>query len=292
MFEKILIPMDGSELAELALPYAEEMIGRLGSELTLLHINQGAEDPYSHIYQAYFEKVADNTRRGIERYLRKDEGRAVKLDTIILDGHPAEQIIDYTDSQGIDLIIMATHGRSGIRRWTVGSVADKVIRVTKQPVLLIRAGSPRPRVLDRGMLKKVLVPLDSSEISEAIIPYVEELAQRLDLELFLLMVQESKYYIPSKNAIYPDEYFKSTEEVAKGYLDKVSTQLSLKGISVKSDVLTGAAAEQILVFADQIDADVIAMATHGRSGVSRWALGSVAENVLHEGTLPLLLIRA
>ena len=294
MFEKILVPLDGSELAESALPYAEEMVGRLGSELTLLHTSQSAEDPYCHIYQSYLEKVAANTRHGIERYLRKEEERAIKIDTQMLVGHPAEQIVDYADSQGIDLVIIATHGRSGVRRWALGSIADKVVKGATRPVLLIRSGSPRPEVRERGILNKAIVPLDGSEEGETVIQYIEELAYRFKAELFLLGVvtQVYSFYTAPEYAVYPSEHLESVEALTKDYLEKVGAQLRQRGISTKCDVRVGNVADEIIAFADEINADVIAMTTHGRSGVSRWALGSVADKVLHKGTVPLLLVRA
>jgi len=281
MYRKILVPLDGSELAELALPYAEEMAGRFGSKLTLLHVSQSAEDPREHLYQSYFEKVSANIRSSAERYLTKDNEGIIHIITKTLTGHPAEQIVDYSEREVVDLIIMATHGRSGVRRWTLGSVADKVIRGTKQPVLLIRAGSPRPRELERSMLNRILVPLDGSEISEAIIPYVEELSRRLDSELFLIVVEDADFCIAPEDV----------GGVAKDYLENISNQLGLKGINTKINVRSGIAAEKIIDFADEIGADAIAMGTHGRSGVRRWIFGSVASKVLHEATLPLLIVR-
>ena len=138
MYEKILIPLDGSELAEIALPYAEEMGVRLGSEITLLSVSDSAEAPEYHKHQVYLDGVADSTKRGAKRYLEMPE-EAIKVEKAIVVGEPAEEIVDYAEKEGIDLIIMATHGRSGISRWTLGSVAEKVVRAGTTPVLLVRA---------------------------------------------------------------------------------------------------------------------------------------------------------
>jgi len=138
MYEKILVPLDGSELAEIALPYAEEMAVRLGSEITLLSVSETAEAPEYHKHQVYLDGVADSTKRGAKRYLEMPEG-VIKVEQQIAVGQPAEEIMDYAEKQGIGLIIMATHGRSGIGRWTLGSVAEKVVRAGTTPVLLVRA---------------------------------------------------------------------------------------------------------------------------------------------------------
>lgn len=138
MYEKILVPLDISKLAEVALPYAEELAGRLGSEVTVLSVSESAEAQKYNEHQTYIEKVVEATKRGAGRYVDKPKG-AIKVKPVVLVGHPAEVIVDYADKEHIDLIIIATHGRSGIRRWTLGSVAEKVLRAGSTPVLLVRA---------------------------------------------------------------------------------------------------------------------------------------------------------
>ncbi len=273
MYKKILVPIDISELTKAALPYAEELAGRLGSEIILLSVSESAEAQDYHEHQIQVETIIDATKHNAERYLEKPEGKGIKVESVILVGHPAEEIVDYADKEDIDLIVMATHGRSGIGRWTLGSVADKVVRATKRPVALIRAKSARLDVREKGILNKALVPLDGSKEGEAVIPYIEELASRLKAEVLLLQVGPLKA---------------NTED----YLEKVGGGLKGKGITTRFEVRVGDAAGEIIKLADEINADVVAMSTHGRSGISRWALGSVAERVLNAGNTPLLLVRA
>ena len=170
MYEKILVPLDGSELAELALPYAEELAGRLGSEVNLLAVSRSAETESYHEHLIYIERMVEPTKRGAERYRKKPYEGAIKVESVVLVGHPAEEIVDYADKADIDLIVMATHGRSGIRRWALGSVADKVVRATKRPVALIRAKDARSDVREKGILNKALILLDGSKEGEAVIP--------------------------------------------------------------------------------------------------------------------------
>ena len=297
MYERILVPLDGSELAEVALPYAEELAGRLGSEITLIHVYESAESEYQQMHQAYVEKMVEVTKQGAERFLAKSKAKAVKVKSALLVGHPAEQIVDYADEQNAGLIIIATHGRSGITRWVLGSVAAKVVRAAKQPVALIRAESVRRDASEKGTMDKVLVPLDGSKESEAVIPYVEELASKLDGEVVLLHVAAPAYPV----YIMPAEPFQipfSEEEVgllrakAKAYLEELGSALKGKGIKTTSEVGFGGAADEIIRIADEIGADLVAMSTHGRSGISRWAFGSTADKVLHAGDTPVLLVRA
>jgi len=275
MYERILVPLDGSQLAEIALPYAEELSGRLGSEVTLIYVSESIDDPHRHMHQFYMQKMAESTKQGAETYTRKlGKELAIQVRSVNLAGNPAGEIVEYADKEGIGLIVMSTHGQSGIGRWTIGSIANKVVRATKQPVVLIRAEGPRPDVPQKDMLRKALLPLDGSRESEAAIPYVAELASRLGISVVLLQVL----------AI-------GDKALAEDYLEKIGAQLKQKGVTVESQVRFGEAATEIIDLADEIRADVIAMSTHGRSGIGRWVLGSVAERVLYEGNTPLLLVR-
>jgi nucleotide-binding universal stress UspA family protein len=126
MYRRIVVPLDGSELAEVALPYAEGFAGKLGAEVVLIHVYESADEKHRRIHELYLQKIAEDTKRGVKKYLKKGQGE-VKVRSAVMAGHSAEQIVDYADKEDADLIIIATHGRSGIRRWVLGSVAAKVV---------------------------------------------------------------------------------------------------------------------------------------------------------------------
>jgi nucleotide-binding universal stress UspA family protein len=299
MLEKLLVPTDGSELAETALPYAEELAGRLNAEVVLLHVCESEEQRVSETNQLYLSRLSESVEQGIREHRRvgaSAEGAEIKVESVTVVGNPADEIIDYAKSKHIGLIVMATHGRTGIRRWAVGSVATKVLRGSIVPVALIRASGPSAATPKKGLLTKVLLPLDGSEVGEAALPYVEELAVRLRTEVTLLQVVEPKYvaigaqpwdYVP-----YRPEWLEAAEQSARSYLAGIEQRLKAKGIVASSTIESGAAAERIMEVAEQIGADVIAMSTHGRSGVARWALGSIADRLVNAGNIPLILVRA
>ena len=295
MYEKILVPLDGSELAQIALPYAEKLAGKVGSQITLIYVSGSIDDQYHHMHQFYLQKIAEATRQAAETYIENPEVKAIKLETVILLGDPAKQIVDYADKEGIGLIIMSTHGRSGIKRWAMGSVADKVLRATKQPLALIRAKHTRPDAPDKNILSKILVTLDGSKQSEAVIPCIEELASKLKADVTLLQVVAPDYHISTTGepeyGVYAEKHAETIQALAREYLENIAAQLKQRGVNAKPEVMFGTAAETIIKFADAIAADMVALSTHGRSGVSRWALGSVAERVLRAGDTPLLLVR-
>jgi len=291
MYEKILVPLDGSQTAEVALPYAEELAGRLGSEIVLLHIAEPGTDQSHHMYESYLKEMAEVTKRGAEKYMAKPSEKTIKVGATIIGGDPGEEIVRYADKENIGLILMATRGRSGITRWAVGSVAEKVSRAAKQPIALIRAKSGRPDLREKDRIDRILLPLDGSKESEAVLPYVEELSSKLQAEVVLLRIFELDFYVFGLEKL---EQVESSRAEARDYLAKIEAQFKQKGINARSEfreLTPRPVAEEILKLADEIQADVVAMSTHGRSGVSQWAFGSVADKVLHAGNTPLLLVR-
>jgi nucleotide-binding universal stress UspA family protein len=301
MSDKILVPLDGSKLAEVALLYAEELARRLGYQIIMINVRSPAEDPYHAVLQSYVESKVDEAKHNIRTGLAKHRGKVTKVAAIlvgsgILVGHPAEEIVDYAEKKDIDLIVMATHGRTGIRRWALGSVTNKVVRNTRRPVMLVRAQRAHADARQKVRLDKILVPLDGSKQSETIIPYVENLASRLKAGLVLLHVIAQPYhvYAGTKGVVevpYTKRELKMKKASAKNYLENLGRVLRSKGIRTKTQVGVGEAAEEIIKLAEELNTDIVVMSTHGRSGFSRWEHGSVADKVLHAGNTPLLLVR-
>jgi nucleotide-binding universal stress UspA family protein len=297
LYERILIPLDGSELAQIVLPYAEKLAKALGSQLILIYVSESDEDKYHHMHQFYLQQMAEAAKRDAERFQDRQGAGTIKVNSVIMVGDPAGEIVEYAAKQDIGLIVMSTHGRSGIKRWAMGSVADKVLRATRQPIALIRAKGARPDMLgERTILSKILVALDGSKESEAVIPHIEELASKLQAEVILLQVIAPDYHIYAAGGpeygVYAEQQIESMKKFARDYLEEIITGLKRRDIAAKAEIILGTAAETIINFADQTNASLVAMTTHGRSGVGRWAIGSVAERVLRAGNTPLLLVRS
>lgn len=278
IYKKVVVPLDGSPLAEVALPYAEEVAGKMGSDIVLLTVLPSEEPEDYQNHHNYAKKIEDVTKRQVEKYFKNTDDKAIKVGTATRVGNPAEGILDYVDKGYMCLIVMATHGRSGVGRWAVGSVADKVVRATtRQPLLLIRAKGAHPDVRAKRIIKKGLIPLDGSPESESVITYISEVAYNLQMELTLLRI------ITKNNGTFAS---------ADAYLQDWCQRLGEKGLTVGYEVRVGSPAEQIIDLADELASDIVAMATHGQTAVNLWALGSVAQKVLLGGNTPLLLIRA
>lgn len=201
-----------------------------------------------------------------------------------------------------DLILLATHGRSGVKRWAMGSVADKVLRTSKIPVWLVRADIPEEIVHDEWPRRTILVPLDGSGLAESVLPHVEALAKQRGAELVEVVLLQV-CYPPEISSDYPEasmplsweEHVKHEMAWAKRgceqYLADIQKHLKDSGFNARSEVLMGKPADEIIKYVSDNSINLIVMATHGRSGLSRWAYGSTADKILHGAASPIFLVR-
>jgi nucleotide-binding universal stress UspA family protein len=189
---------------------------------------------------------------------------------------------------------MATHGRSGINRWMMGSVAEKVLRGTTNPLFLVRAHEGGGAPDGEAMLKSIMVPLDGSALAESVLPTVIDVAKNLDLEVILCRAYElaaSAYYGSEDYLPKYDDMLRELKAEVEGYLAKMVAAVQAEGVSkVSSVALEGDSAEEIIRFARSQPHALVAMCTHGRSGVSRWLLGSVTERVVRHSDDPVLVV--
>lgn len=275
MYKTILVPLDGSEQAEAIFPYVNEFAQRLDSELILLSIYEPGHR-LEHLLKVYLsDKVSELRKQGI------------RARSAIVEGKPADEILAFSEQNDASLIALTSHGRSGDSRWNLGSVVDKILRGADIPVLVIRAKAFRKQP-ESVTLKKVLLPLDLSAFSETSIGYVTELASRLKAEVLLLHV------ISAYSGEFPSaaRLQALSKQQARKYLREVEETFKNEGIMTKLLVKSGSPALDILSCAQKNRVDLIAISTHGRGGLGRWAYGSVASKLLHSAEIPILLVRA
>lgn len=285
MYKKILIPLDGSKLAEQILPYARFLARALGIPVELLRVNDPARLPaYSPPLQGsdYLEAVA-RSFPDINSVTRE-----------VALGEAAVVIADRDADQAQTLIAMATHGRSGAQRWLLGSVADKVLHGTRNHLLLVRPGQ---EAIGEGeaVLKTVVVPLDGSDLAETVLPYVTELARKAKLEMILLRVYSilPPAYVAEGYILDFERLARGIKDEAQSYLERRSKECRDTGVDRVSPVLLeGDPADEIIAYAKRTPDNLVAMCTHGRSGVGRWVMGSVTERVVRHSGDPVLVIRA
>jgi len=308
MFKKMLVPLDGSELAEVVFPYAKELAGRLDIEVILLYVGTQALRKFVPMHRAYIERAAEIIRHQAQEVQKKTGikpgSKPIKSRGEIGEGYPAEEILHYADENKVDLLLLATHGHSGLKRWVLGNVADKILRVSKIPVLLVRAGIPEETAYDKWPKTRLLVPLDGSELAESVLPHVETLAKQRSTEpinVTLLRVCEPpttpSYYAPELSEVplnwgdYMEQEVVRCKQVSTEYLARIEKQFKDIGINVQSEVLVGKASDVIVDYTNKNPFSLIVMATHGRSGLSRLVYGSTTANIINGVSCPIFLVR-
>ena len=286
MYQTILAPLDGSKLAEQVLPYARWLAAAYGASITLVRVT----DPEARLPFTANQSASD--------YLKYTAASLAPspVESVEKIGKPAEVIVETAKGDADCLIAMATHGLTGPRRWVLGSVASKVVQTADNPILLIRV-TQDAAPLGPFALRRVIVPLDGSGLAEKVLPYVRVLASKLKLDMQLVRTYSlpPDAYVVADGVIAqgPAQYRKNLHEESEKYLDGKVASLQADGISaVSATVIEGDAASELVELAEGPPQSLIAMSTHGRSGLGRWVLGSVAEKVVQHSRAPVLLIRA
>ena len=290
MYERILVPLDGSHTAEMALPYAEEIAAKLGDEITLVSVSDSTATYIDHLYHTYLECIMERVQRQLKDWGGKGE---VKVQSEVLLGKPASEIIRYAAENNVGLIVMTSRGSSGFGPWLLGNIAAKVLRAASRSVLLIKAPAKDAALRQKRLVKRILVPLDGSRVAEVAIPVVETLAHALGAEVVLFEVLEPVVgRVGAGGVAYIIPHDKEIKKVVMAYLDSVGKQLKEKGLNTSSVVVSGFPAEQIGDYAEANAIDLIAMSSRGQSGASRWVFGNVTDKTLHTGDTAVLVVQA
>ena len=317
MYRSLLVPLDGSAVAEQVMPAVRQLAPILAARVHLLVVitNEQKQHLIAHFAAAppgtagqyetdwHWERRAQTQlAHAAEAYLcgQAQALRAAGLDVTfeVTSGAPADRIVDIAASEPQALIAMATHGYSGLRRWTLGSVADKVVQATQTPILLVRAMvEVEQPAAGAQSLRRILVPLNGSALAEQALPLAIELAGSAQAELLLFhAVRPFGASAPDRLPLHrppPTIDFPAPGHTqALQHLHGIIERWHACEIVMLPMVASGEPAQQIVDMAAHEHVDLIVMATHGYSGVKRWALGSVADKVLHATATPLLLVRA
>jgi nucleotide-binding universal stress UspA family protein len=265
---KILVPLDGSPQAEAGLEAARPLVGTFDAELLILKVIEHPEDGGTPAYHT--SAVKSLRAEGVKASLLTREGKA------------AEEILACAAERAADLIAMSTHGRTGMSRLLIGSVAEAVLRRAQVPVLLSRPGMRvRP-------WKQIAVALDGSERAEAILPEAARLAKAHKAALDVVKVAlpiVSGASLGEVPMIFPSED-------PMPYLRSVCGRLAAQGVEARPVSLEGRAASEVIRHAAATEAGLICMTTHGRTGLVRVLLGSIAEEIVRHAPCPVLVRRA
>ena len=302
----ILVPLGGAALAEQALPYAQMLAPLLQANIHLLRAiseperaallagdlsqQQALAAPPVECAQCSLTTLCEHTNCYIAEQTLRLRAADIDCDADVRVGTPAAIIAELAQDLPETLIVMATHGKRGLRRWVQGSVADKIVHDTSAPLLLVQQGNSRASAAPK--LKRILVPLDRSALAQQALPLAIELAALAQAELILLWVvaasiEEYLRAFPAESDAQCALHDQTAEALAN-----FATLLSTRTVEMTTAVGIGKPAQAIAEEADLRRVDLIVMASHGYTGLERWRLGSVADEVLHATTVPLLLVRS
>ena len=292
----VLVPLDGSRFGEFAVPAAMSVAHKLQAQIELISVFE--EDSVL----AGSDPTAQQFKEWLYGYLEEIGAHITELSGVptsrtIIDGSPADRLAEYAQRKRVDLIAMSTHGRGPVSRAWMGSVADRVIRHVDVPVILIRAEEESDVDLaQEAEFKRILVALDGSSRAEKSLQLTTRIAKATGATLVLLQAVEppapfSSPYLP--HAMQDTQAaLEDGRKASVKYLDGVKDRLELQGIGVETETLLGVRpAPAILRYAEEHAVDLIAVATHGRGGLPRLVLGSVADKVLRAASVPMLVVR-
>jgi nucleotide-binding universal stress UspA family protein len=297
----VLVPLDGSALAEHALPVAELMADRLGAPLVLARVVPVTPVPVAASYMPLppeiYQQLVDDERRLAGEYLQRQaeplRERGLTVKTVLLEGDAASMLLDICSARQIRLVVMTSHGRTGLTRFALGSVADRLVRYGHVPVLLLRSygtGSAAPETSTASdgragpthrELGRILVPLDGSALAETALPVVWELAGTVAHDITLLRVVPFTADEQAHNLAY---------QYLRAHAEELQAQLASRECHVRTAVREGVLPSEKIIDEAEAQGDLIVMATHGWGGMKRWVLGSVADQVFHTAHVPVLLV--
>ena len=304
----IVVPLDGSTLTEQVMPYMQTLAPLFDAKVHLLRVLEDIDEEL--IFTGWAEVAAgmpeplvlhtdhghydwDMRQQHAEGYLGTEVIRlrraSVAAEATVASGLPADTILDFATNEPASLIAMATHGYSGLKRWTIGSVADKVIQAAPCPVFLVRSTlNPNPATYS---IRRILVPLDTSALAREALPLAMSLAQRAQAHVFLLQVVPLVRALAMDGNAVPIELDQERRVAALKELTILAKELSAHYHTPMTPLaVLGDAAGGIVCEATRWHIDLIVMSTHGYHGIRRWAMGSVADKVLHASATPLLLV--
>jgi nucleotide-binding universal stress UspA family protein len=287
MYRRILVPLDGSTLAEQAVPHAVMLSTRKQSEVLLIQVHEVilsgraaaviAERKFHYESQVYLDRIARRIRE-----------REIQARSVVAVGTAHYEILNFAREQGVDLIVMSKRGQSGVTRWLVGGVVSRVLRSTEIPVLavpVVVGGSPDWR--DHAY-RRILVPLDGSSLAEGALSHAIAIIRKFRAELVLVQVRSTD---GAEERHSSDLEPRPQESAEEDYLERVAQSVEKQGVRALSVELVGRPENEIASYSESNQVDLIVMSAQGKSNLPYWLLGSVAERVVRGVNVPVLITR-
>ena len=298
MPSKLLVPLDGSVLAESAVPWAACLARTAGHSIVLaqavpwpLIATEGLIGAYAspQMYDDILNAECQEATNYLNHIRAGLVAQGIEAEVVVRAGTPETTLLDIVDDAAVGLIVMATHGRGGLQRLVLGSLASYVVQHATIPVMLVSPGAAGTAATPS--FDRLLIPLDGSVLAERALEYAAGVAQT-GATLVLVWVEESEAPHREGEASTDEAHTGRCEafDDATPYLQPIPVRLAARGLRASTEIRQGRPAEQILAAACTHEVDAIVMATHGRSGAARWLIGSVADEVVRHADRPVLLV--
>jgi len=294
MYDSVLVPTDGSEHARRAAEHAVSVAAAVDATVHVLSVVdvQAAAGPFNAggVDEAFVTRLEEESAEAIDAVEAIAEASGLAgVQTAIRRGRPPQAILEYADAQDVDLVAMGTHGRTGIERYVLGSVTEAVVRQAEVPVLTARA-TDRSRVADG--YEDVLLPTDGSEYAAVAFEHGIAIARAFGARVHAVNVVNVADLTPRPGAAPSEGVIDSFETAGETATAEIATRASAAGLETVTDVREGPPARSLLDYADEQGIDLIAMGTAGRTGPSRYLLGSTTERIIRHADVPVLAVNA
>lgn len=300
MINHLLVPLDGSTLAECVLPHIIAVAPVSNARVTLLHVMQQPQgergtDPVDPI-EWHLQK--QNSEKYLDQIVSQlNSSGVLGVERVILEGNPANTVIDFARNNNVDLIVLSTHGQSGLSGWNVSSVVQKILLRAYKSILLVRAYVPASGAVTKVRYKRLFVGMDGSPRSEFVLPFAIGLAQYHKSQLILETIIEkpqplSRFPLSPEDEELVNRFVEKNQQAASRYLQQLEAQFKQKDVKLKAHVSIGENAISLLHdMAEESNADLVLLAAHGSSGEKRWPYGSVTTSFIAYGNTSLLVLQ-
>ncbi|MFC6757556.1 MULTISPECIES: universal stress protein [Haloarcula] len=288
MYDHILVPTDGSDHADRAADHAALLAGAFDATVHLLTVVdiEAAAGPFSAggVDDDYIEQRTASERDALEERAAKVDG---DVETAVTTGKPSEGILEYVRDTDVDLVVMGTHGRSGLRRYLTGSVAERVLRLSPVPVLTVRATDASEVGNGYG---DILVPTDGSGRAAAAVGHAVAVADAFGSTVHAVSVVNVGDIATGAEVSVPAGLLEELEAAATDATESIATEAAAAGVEAVTAVRTGRPKHDLLEYVADHDVDLVVMGTHGRTGLDRVLLGSTAEALVRRAEVPVLTV--
>lgn len=302
MFDTILVPLDGSQLAECVQPHVVAIARSFDAEITLLRMLEKNQAGTSAQLFDLVNWQINKTRAGL--YLEKTKTRfqesKIRARTTVIEGLIAEGITEYAQNHGMRLIVLSSHGRNGLTQWGISSVTQKIILSAQTSLLIVRAhqyGIRAGEFSETPMYQHILVALDGSQRAENVFPIITQLANFHKSKIHIAQViqtpEMARQMPPAREDIdLSNQVVARNRDEAERYLEQLKSRSYLEGIAVQTHLITSDNAAMALhQLAEQEHIDMVVLSAHGYSGNHQWPYGSMVNNFIMYGKVPLLIVQ-